>query len=281
MKKILAAILALNMLISCSKELSEENGGGNQIPPVGNNCKLNQITDIDSVSKEGLYSIFTQFNSNGQGTRVEYYDSILQASQFEANLTYSGDTIRISPIEYFLKDASGRVKEYRVIEFDGVSLDTISFRYSYDGSGYMSKKELFSGNLPLPIFRFTYNWQSGNLVSVDGALAVPGPSQKILTATLEYDAATAKNFIPIFPDGFETSSYIMALNLGNASRNLPRTITVTFFDEAGNPDEAYETRYGSYLFSSDGYLKEWTVTGEEAGGMPFSEGRQRFSYFCR
>jgi prepilin-type processing-associated H-X9-DG protein len=281
MKKILTAILAMSLMISCSKELSEENGGGNQLPPVGNNCKLSQITDIDSVSKEGLYSIFTRFNTSGQGTRVEFYDSILQASQFEANLSYSGDTIRISPIEYFLKDASGRVKEYRVIEFDGVDLDTLTFRYTYDGSGYMSKKELFDGNIPVPLFRFTYTWQNGNMVYVDGSVAISGLTQKILTASLEYDGATAKNFIPIFPDGFETSPYIMALNLGTASRNLPKRITLTFFNEAGNPDEVYETRYGSFLFSSDGYLTEWTVTGAEAGGMPFSEGRQRFSYFCR
>jgi hypothetical protein len=73
----------------------------------------------------------------------------------------------------------------------------------------------------------------------------------------------------------------MALNLGNGSRNLPGSITLTFFDDAGVPDETYVTRYGSFVFSSDGYLTEWTVSGEEAGGMPFSEGRQRFSYFCR
>jgi uncharacterized protein YxeA len=281
MKNILLALLVMGTMISCSKELSEENGGGSQNPPVGNNCTLNKITDIDSVSKEGLYSMFTQFNASGQGTRVEYYDSIQQSTQFEANLSYSGDTIRISPLEYFLKDPSGRVKEYRLIEFNGADLDTLTYRYAYDGSGYMSKKEVFISVIPVPLFRFTYTWQGGNLVSVDGSFAVSGASQKILTATLEYGSATARNFIPIFPDGFEISPYIMALNLGNGSRNLPGSITLTFFDDAGVPDETYVTRYGSFVFSSDGYLTEWTVSGEEAGGMPFSEGRQRFSYFCR
>lgn len=288
MKKSWLYGLVLLFLFSCEKEKSFENGGNLNpgLPPLGNNCTVNQVLSVDSLTGQGLFSFYTLFNSSGVAERVEAFDSIAGTVEFESTLQYSGDTIRISPTDYYLVDGNKRVKELKSVFNLGTSVDTFTYRYNYDATGYLVSKEIFSTAIPIPLgipfIRFTYTWSAGNLVYIDGSFAVPGLSQKVLTATLEYDAnATAKNFIHILPDGFETYPYIMALDLGKKSRNLVKKITVVTYDDSGNLDETLVSNFSNYVFSSDGYLLEWYADGESAGGSPLPSGRTLFKYFCK
>jgi hypothetical protein len=275
--------LAFLFLFSCAKEKSLENGGGVTIdPPIGNNCMVNQIITADSLTGQGLFSFFTKFNSAGLAEKVEVYDSISGTMQFEGNLQYKGDTIRISPSEYFLVDANKRVREFKSTDFSGGSPNTLSYVYNYDGSGYLVNKEVFFSGSTFPVLRFSYIWSGQNLVAIEGAFAITGLNQKVLTATLEYDASkTAKNFIQVMPDGFENALYIMGLDLGKKSRNIIKKYVVTLYDDSGVIDEVYTMNFTNYKFSSDGYLTEWYAIGDDAGGTPFQSGRTLFKYFCK
>jgi hypothetical protein len=288
MRKHWLYIVVSLFLVSCEKEKSFENGAtlNPGEPPLGNNCTVNQVLSVDSLTGQGLFSFYTRFNSSGVAERVEAFDSVAGTLEFESALQYKGDTIRISPTDFFLVDGNKRVKELKSVFDLGTSVDTFTYRYNYDANGYLVSKEIFSTAVPIPIsipfIRFTYTWSAGNLVYIDGSFAVPGLSQKVLTATLEYDAnATAKNFIQILPDGFETYPYILALDLGKKSRNLVKKITVVTYDDTGNLDETLVSNFSNYVFSSDGYLLEWYAEGESAGGSPIPSGRTLFKYFCK
>lgn len=286
MKKLLLPIGLIFILSACQKELSVEDSDPPIPPPggsgvIGNNCKLRQILAINPATSTGLYSIFTQFNSAGVATKVEIYDSTASSMDFEATLIYSGDTIRVSPAEFFLVDAQKRVKAYHTVDNSGLGIDSAYFLYSYNGDGYLATKTAYLVGIPFPLAVFTYTWSGGNLTSVKAVSSLIGSNQKVFEASLEYDAgAVAKNFIPVFPDGIESSLFIMGLNLGKFSKNLVKKIVATTYDENGDVDTTYTSSYSDYKYSSDGYLIEWTVGGDLLGGSPFLTGRTAFKYFC-
>jgi hypothetical protein len=284
MRKYWFYMVAFLFLFSCAKEKSLENGPGviPVDPPLGNNCIVNQIITADSLTGQGLFSYYTKFNLSVLAEKVEVFDSITGIMQFEGNIQHKGDTIRISSTDYFLTDANKRVKGFRTSDFSGSPGDTLSYVYKYDGNGYLVEKEIFITGIVFPIMRYSYVWSGQNLVAIDGVVAVPGVTQKVLTVTLEYDAAqTAKNFLQVMPDGFETALYIMALDLGKKSRSLVKKYVVTLYDDLGALDEVYTMNFSNYKFSSDGYLTEWYAVGEDAGGTPFQGGRTLFKYFCK
>jgi hypothetical protein len=284
MRKYFIYMLAFLFLFSCSKEKSLENGGGTNTvdPPLGNNCTVNQIITADSLTGQGLFSYFTKFNISGIAESVEIYDSISGTMQFQGSLQYKGDTIRVSPSDYFLTDANKRVRGFRTTDFSGTPGDTLSYVYKYDVNGYLTEKEIFITGIVFPILRYSFVWSGQNLVAIDGVVAVPGINQKVMTVTLEYDAGkTAKNFLQVMPDGFENALYIMGLDLGKKSRNIVKKYVVTLYDDQGALDEAYTMNFSNYKFSSDGYLTEWYAVGEDAGGTPFQSGRTLFKYFCK
>jgi hypothetical protein len=243
---------------------------------------VNQIITADSLTGQGLFSYFTKFNISGIAEKVEVYDSIIGVMQFAGSLQYKGDTIRVSSTDYFLTDVNKRVKAFRTSDFSGTPGDTLTYQYKYDANGYLAEKEVFITGIVFPILKYSYVWSGQNLVAVDGVVALPGLTQKVLTVTLEYDAAqTAKNFIQVMPDGFESALYIMGLDIGKKSRNLVKKYVVTLYDDLGAIDEVYTMNFSKYKFSSDGYLTEWFAAGEDAGGTPFQAGRTLFRYFCK
>lgn len=287
MKKLFLPIGLIFILSACQKELSVDDpdtlipqpGGGSGI--IGNNCKLRQILSVDPATSAGLYSIYTQFNSTGIATKVEVYDSTASSMDYESTLMYSGDTIRVGPADFFLTDAQKRVKAYYTADNSGGGIDSAFFLYSYNDDGYLTTKTAYLFGIPFPLAVFSYTWSGGNLVSVRGGSNLTGGNQRVFEASLEYDAgAVAKNFIPVFPDGIESSLFIMGLNLGKFSKNLVKKIVATTFDENGAIETTYTSSYSDYKYSSDGYLIEWTVGGELLGGSPFVTGRTAFTYFC-
>ncbi|WP_336515332.1 hypothetical protein [Pollutibacter soli] len=286
MKKLLLPLGLIFILSACQKELSVEDGTPIIPPPggtgtIGNNCKLQQILAINPANSAGLYSIYTQFNSAGVATKVEGFDSTTSTMDFEASFIYTGDTIRVSPVELFLTDAQKRVKAFHTVDNSGSAIDSAYFAYAYNGEGYLISKTAFLVGIPFPLAVFTYTWSGGNLVAVKAVSNLTGSDQKVFEASLEYDGnAVAKNFIPVYPDGIESSLYIMGLNIGKPSRNLVKKVVATTYDENGNVDSTLTSTYSDYKYSSDGYLIEWTVGGDLLGGSPFFTGRSAFKYYC-
>jgi hypothetical protein len=285
-------ILFLSIIISahtwsgCQKEVSYEmntgqgNQGGN--PPLGNNCKVEKIIVADSATGTGLFSLYTLFNSSDIASRVEAYDSIGGTTEFAVDLSYIGDTIRPSSSnEYYVMDASKRISEFHTYEDPlDTSTEKIAYTYTYDGSGYLSKKEISLESIPVPVAQINYLWNSGNMVTIDGFIPIIG--QKIITADLEYDGSkSVKNFIPFFPDGFEFAPFVLAFDLGKKSNNVLKRTTMRLYDSAGNVSQTLVTDYKNYVFSSDGYLLEWFVEGDVPNGLPLLTGRTKFKYLCK
>lgn len=282
MKYTYLLLSTLILFTACTKEESDENGTGDGIT-IGGNCRVNKVLLVDSTSGEGLYSLYSPFNADGRATSVQAYDSIQLSSDLDVDLVYSGDTVRPANNAYFILDAQGRITKFWLYEdATGTRFDTVVMSYTYDAGGYLVQKNVSFGTITESFFRYTYTWQGGNLVAIDGSWAVPGITQKVLTATLEYDASlTVKNFIPVMPDAFEVNYFQLALSLGTPSRNLVRSCTLTLFDEFGQPEDEYVNNFRNPEFSQDGYLLALTMDGENPGGLPFEEGRSTFRYYCR
>jgi hypothetical protein len=283
MQKHLTGLLSvIFVLVGCQKETSIESG--RMGPLVGEACRLKQIVSVDSVTGRGSFSFLTGFDASGLARSVELIDSISGIVQFDAPLIWSGDTLRLSDSVYYVTDANRRLKEFVALQMDNGTLMTLKYLYTYDVSGFMVKKELYSSAVPLPIplIRFTYTWAGLNLVSIDGSVVIPGLTQKLFSASLEYDpAASAKNFLLVLPDAAELTPVIMAVGLGNASRNLVRRIDVNTFDDTGAIESTATSRYTAYGYSADGYLLEWKVSGDVPEALPFPTGKNVFRYHCR
>lgn len=282
---ILSGLVLGGLLFSCSKEESIENGGssGGVGNIIGNNCKVNTIIAADSLTGKGLFSLYTAFNSNQQGTRVEAYDSINFMLEAASDLTYKGDTIRVGPNEYFVTDVSKRISKFftKLDPTDPTSDDYV-YNYSYDASGYLKEKTISLAGLPVAPVKFVYTWAGGNLVKVDGTLTLLGPSQKILAAELTYDASkTAKNFIQIMPDAFEAFFFVMTVDIGKKSTNVVKTIKMTTYDDKGNVADIYNTAIKNVKFSSDGYITEWYAEGDGFDPLGIFAGRTIFKYICK
>jgi hypothetical protein len=276
----LIAALCL-LLASCQKEYSVE--GGNNGNTLGSNCRVSQIIQLDSNTRQGLTSFTTLFNGSDQATRVITYDSVQQAALFSANITYSGDTMRVNPREYFLLNPSKRATSFHTYQDPtDTASGAVTFVYTYDVAGYLSKKEIFVAGVPLPAIRFTYTWGGGNLLSVEGDVVVPGLEKKLFTATMEYDETkTVKNFIPIFPEGYENFPYVMAVDLGLKSKNALVLLSANNYNDQGNVNQTITTTFSNHVFSTDGYLLEWVARGDDPASTALPSGLTRFAYKCR
>jgi len=282
-KRIFSVIILAVMIFSCSKETSIEgrdNTGNN--PALGENCKVNNIVAADSSSGSGNYSLFTNFNSTGLATRVEAYDSLSLQLDAAADLTYRGDTIFVTANDYFITDANKRVtKFYTLVDPADPNSDTLVYNYTYNSGGYLSEKTISISSIPVPAVNFTYSWLNGNLVKVEGNTIVTGVNQRLLTATMTYDInQTAKNFIQVMPDNFESFFFVMAVDIGKKSTNIVSTISMITYDENGVADESYNTVLKNLVFSPDGYLTEWYAEGDSFDALGLFSGRTLFQYKC-
>lgn len=284
MMKYLYAILLTSVLFACSKEKSIENGGnsGNNNGALGANCKVNNIILADSLTGKGLYSLFTSFQPGGRAEKIEAYDSTRFASDAIANLTYNGDTVRISATEYFVTDASKRVsKYYSLVDPSDPTSEIFVYTYTYDAAGYLREKSISLPSIPVPVVRFLYTWSGGNLVKIEGSSVLSGTNEKVLDATMTYDGSkTAKNFLLIMPDNFESFFYTMALDFGKKSTHVVKTISMTTYDENGAPADSYNTTIKNLVFSPDGYLTEWYAEGDSFDPLGIFGGRTLFKYSC-
>ena len=269
-------------LFSCTKETSVENDG-TRGPALGTDCRVSQIVLKDTATGLAELSILTRFAANGRASAVEVFDSLAGSPLFDVPLLYFGDTVRVAEGQFVL-DGTGRVKSFLFSDSSGSVVETFRYDYTYDANGYLSKKELFSlGFLPnVPLVRFTYAWAGQNLTGIEGKQVVPGFEGNILKTAFEYDPAqTVKNFLPYLPESPEATLYLMALDFGKKPRNLLKRMRTETYDDTGMIDETLTTEFSDPYFSSDGYLLEWTVVGDEPLSLPFFPGRNVFRYHCR
>ncbi|PWU03942.1 MAG: hypothetical protein C5B52_02365 [Bacteroidetes bacterium] len=281
-KKLVAALLAILIFAGCAKEMSEEHGNGPNTgpptPPLGTDCKVEKITSVDSLSGIGLGSLYSQFGTNDLATRVEIYDSLAQSLKFAANFTYANDTVRVSDKEFFILDPSFRVKTFQTFaDVTDPNSDSLLFKYYYDANGYLNKKEIYQGHIPVPA-TVTYTWSNGNLTSLEADVA---GTIKLLSAELQYSDQPATNFIYILPEAYELAPYILSLNLGTKSKNIIKKIVMTTYDDNGNASKTYTSNYSNVKLSSDGYVTQLYASGDYIDGLPLLTNLTKFSYRCK
>jgi hypothetical protein len=263
------------LLFSCSKEYSLEDAGA-----AARDCRVSSIIAVDDVSGQGVYAMNTRFNSGDLADFVELFDSVRNAADIAANLTYRADSVFSSENDAFALDASQRVKKHTApLDPADPGGEKIIYEYQYDGNGYLVKKTISSSFFPVGQVVFTYTWTAGNLTGIEGDIDGLG---KFLTARMEYDLSKSpKNFIYIFPEGVENFLFINALNYGKKPANLIKTIQVEYFDDQGTPQFSYNTTIRDVVFSSDGYVQEWFVEGDSFDPLGIFVGKNKFTYSCK
>ncbi len=279
-KKYLAYITALLFSIGCGKEKSIDTGDFNPIF-IGNNCRISQVLTVDSLSNIGLEAQNTFFNNNGRATATELFDSLSNTAVFRATLTYKGDSVFVGPSQYFITDASGRVKLFKGLEDPTNPFsDTVRIVFSYDAQGFLVKQEYYYFGLSFPLLRSNYTYNSGNLTKA--VLISLIPSQEVVVdAVAEYNnTQPTRECMYYFPDGFFTAPYIHALNFGKRPANTIKKLTTKIFN-SGQLADSLVTNYRNYRFSRDGYVLELFADGALQEGLGIINGKTKFRYKCR
>jgi YD repeat-containing protein len=190
--------------------------------------------------------------------------------------------MRVNSSDYFLLDATKRVKSFVSLIGTGNQTDTMIVQYSYDGAGYLTRRDLYIGRAPLPQFWYTNTWRNGDLVESEGFYRdITGPV-RILYAVMQYDqSVNIKGYLLPIPDGFEVNRFLSAVNLGLTPQHLHTRTSITLFDPANQSQETFVNRLRSHVISSDGYIQAYTSYTEATPIDPADSFRVRVGYFCR
>lgn len=279
MKKLRTPIALLSLLafLSCSKEYSNENGDPTNI------CKISSIAVAeDALTSSGIYALNTKFNASNLASGVEAYDSTTNTTDFNTSLTYKGDTVFTTVNDFFVLDASKKVKKlFTPFDPSDPAGEKAVYEYKYDPGNYLSEKTISSASIPLPLVTFKYTWVAGNLTKVTGVVNAGLIPQKLLEANMEYDLSKQpRNFMYIFPDGFENFFYLNALDFGKKPTNLIKKISVSYFDDQGVPQGTFDTFISDVKFTNDGYVTEWYADGSSIDPIGIFIGRTLFGYKC-
>jgi hypothetical protein len=272
--------LLITLLAGCRKEKSVDTGDFNPIF-IGNNCRIDQVLAVDSLSGIGLYAHNALFNAAGVATTTTFTDSITNTNDFTALFTYRGDTTFTGAGQFFLKDAAGRMKEYKGLEdpSDPFS-DSVRVTFTYNIDGYLTKKEYFFFGLPIPLLQSNYTYSNGNLTKT--VLTSLFPTIEVLVdAVAEYNTTQpAKEFVYLFPDAFDISPYTLSLNFGKKPTNTIKKLTTKLYSN-GMLTDSLVTNYKNYKLSRDGYVLELFAEGDYQDGLGIIDGRTKFRYKCR
>jgi hypothetical protein len=279
-KKHCIYLLAALFAFGCGKEKSIDTGDFNPIF-IGTNCRISQVLTVDSASGIGLEAHNTFFNTAGNATTAEVYDSLTSTRLFASSFIYRGDTVFLENGQYFVNDASGRVKLFRALAdpSDPFS-DTVRIVFSYDTQGYLVKKEYYYFGLTAPLLRSNYTYSSGNLTKSVLMSMLPSP-QVLVDAVAEYNnTQTARENMYLLPDGYFTAPYILAFNFGKRPANTIKKLTTKVYDN-GMLTDSLVTNYKNYKFSRDGYMLELFAEGDFQDGIGIIDGKTKFKYTCR
>lgn len=280
MKKLAIVFLSLLIVAGCKKEKSLDTGDFSPVF-IGNNCTVSQVLTVDSLTGVGFAAHNAFFNSSLNPVGTEIYDSLSNSLYFISAFTTSGDTIKGSAGEYFVKDASGRIKYYKGLDDPtDPSSDTVEVRFTYDVTGYLTKREYYYYGIPIPLARSTYSYTNGNLTKSVFETVYP-TSQVVIDATAEYNTnQPVKGFVYTFPDDFLTYMYNLSFNYGNRSANTLKKLTTKIYDN-GTLTDSLVTNYKNYKLSRDNYVLELFAEGDYQDGLGIIDGRTKFSYQCK
>jgi hypothetical protein len=276
--KIFIAILPVLFLLSCAKEYSNESGGG-----IGKSCRLSNITVVNEQTGAGEYALNTRYDNTGKANYVELYDSVLNGTDIEIGIEYkTSDTLRTSNGDVLVLDANKRLKRLITpLDPTDPAGEKLYFDYKYNSSGYLTEKTLSTSSLPITLFQTIYTWTGGNLTKVESSSNLTGTKQKLLDVDLQYDLSKSpKNFIPIYPDAFESFLYVTSVDMGKPSTNLLKRISAVYYDDQGKPSPAVVSEISQAKFSNDGYLTEWVVDGGSFDALGLFAGKNSFTYKC-
>jgi hypothetical protein len=116
---------------------------------------------------------------------------------------------------------------------------------------------------------------------VTGVVNTGLTTEKLLEANMEYDLTKQpRNFMYIFPDGFENFFYLNAMDFGKKPTNLIKKISVVYFDDQGVSQGNFNTFISDVKFNPDGYVTEWYADGSSIDPTGIFLGRTLFGYKC-
>jgi hypothetical protein len=279
--------VALTAVVACTKEYSFEDPLGGQAsgPVLGNNCIINKIVEFDTITNTGLAALNFNFNSNGRVLTLAEVDSIALNNILSTTYTYNIDTVRLDPDQFFVLDATGRVKQFTgyADPYDPLS-DILDFEYLYDASGKLTTRKVSDATLPgIVLLQSDYTYTGSNLTRI--TTKIPLLNATYFDATYEYQFdRVPKNYMNVLSDAEELAPYLPALNMGSRSLNPIKKIKVLEFDPlvpGGAAIDSTVTTFSNYTYSRDGYVLSVDLGGDEVPGIALSAGRNKFGYFCR
>jgi hypothetical protein len=265
---ILFCVLALLLLSSCQKELTEEGGA----PTF---CNVASITV-----------------KNGGGNVIELYeyeyDSVsrrptrLRYQNFEAGTSkivtpvYSADTVYLGLNTYLTVDASKRIK--KLSEFDPPQgLIEGDYYFTYNSNGQLTERLIDDG--VNDAYTTSFNYNNNNLVNFSED--VPGfpqpiPSTVAYGSSPELKAYTQYALLELFP---ELLLYMPTLQLGKISP-LPIATVESTLELPGSPlPVTVTTTYDNYTLTQEGWLSTFQ-SKTVAGGSTVTSASYQFQYRC-
>jgi hypothetical protein len=284
MKKFFLFFFAAAVFVSCTKEVSLENGGtasGNNL--IGADCRISKIVYADNASGVALGSVAANINTSDKAVDITDFDSLNNTINSNIILQYKSDTVLISPDEYFIVNPV----TLRVLHFHGLldPTDPLSLQfevdYVYNASGYLTQK-LYSQTLVpgLTYATVDYTYTSGNLTRMTFTDAASG--SVIANADMQYSGLAPKNFIYIFPDENRYEEFTQFLNFGAKSINAISSMKVRNLDPGtGTVLDSAVSTFSAYELSVDKYVLNCVMAGDDQPSIPAEAGRLRFSYKCK
>lgn len=286
MKKLLPLLVvtAVVALFSCKKEYSLENGGNLTNPLIiGADCRISKISYLDSASEVGKGSLTATINLLDQTVDITKFDSLSSTIDFNAALTYFGDTIYINPDEYFIIDIiTKHVKSFHGL-IDPTVPGSLQFDadYIYDPAGYLVQKSysltLFPG---FPYFLVTYTYAGGNLVHM--------ASNELTTGDLVSDAdvdyyplLSPKNYLYLFPDELAYANFNQFINFGKRPTNAVKNLKVRYYDPGNVLRDSTVSSFKNYIMSRDNYVLSVLMRGDDQYSIPADSSKLVFSYKCK
>lgn len=253
-------------------------------PPTAKTCIITGITQQNSSLKPE-FSLNIQYNIISNPIKVNLFDSAANIQILNANLTYiTSDSIIIDAYQYFKLDALKRVTIFVTKEDMTIpnTSDNYRYEYKYSSDGFLITKLLYINGARVPQYTTNYTYSNGQLVNCLMTTS-SSDNKKVLESTVSYDVnISPKTMIYIFPDGFESSLYSVALNYGTRPSKPPSKIITKIFDPvSGNILDTWTTNYSGYSLDSNGYLSGGNTSGDQQQGIFTFYGKTNFSYQCK
>lgn len=274
------------LCVTCGKKDSSSGGvtpPPPPPPPTSTTCIISGISQVNSGNKSE--AALTAFYDNNYNTaRILIYDSVSNIKRFDASFNYiTSDSIRIDANQYIKLDAGKRVVLFATKSdlTNPTAADDYKLEYLYNEQGYLGTKNLYINGSKLPNFRTTYTY-TNNLLTNCLLTSVSSGNLKVLEAALVYDSnIKIKNWMYLFPDGFEDYEYTTVLNFGNRPPNPPTQIVTKIYNPStGVLLDTWTTNYSGYKVDSNGYVTYGVASGDLQQGIAMFYGKTNFYYQC-